>query len=196
MTSFLISFSVLKPEEFMNIEAVSESTQDIDWNDKKEMAVWNGRDLTPIDGKRESWISDIALQRVQFKNAKTGFILCKNERDSGSSSESKQSDDKSSKSDSESKRSDDKSSKSDSKTADNKDSKLSDTKQSVSVVGKTSKDNQGRTSSSAHGRYSVTHENEDGTSFKLDLDGGFERRNDGNQLSDMMSGEITASYNF
>ncbi len=177
----------------MNIEAISESIQDIDWYNREEVAVWNGRD---VHGKQESRISSIALQRVQFKNAETGFILCKNERDSGSSSDSKRSDDRSSKSDSDSKRSDDKSSKSDTKQSDDKVSKSSDTKQSVSVVGKASKDDQGNSSGSVGGRYSATRQNKNGTSFEVEVEVDYERRSDGNQLSDITSGEITASYNF
>lgn len=167
----------------MNIEAVSEmdSIESVAW-ETETIAQWNGRDLNAIHGKHhEDRISSVALQRARFDNAQTGYILCKNERDSSSKSESRSSNDKSSNSDS--KKSDDKESK-------------TEVKNSVSVGGKYDRDNHGHSYQEMHLKHTTVIKFKNGNTLEFSAEGGVDRHVNGNQISDRTSGEIDASYNY
>lgn len=156
----------------MNIEAVSgmDSVHENDWNDKEDVVRWNGRDLTTVHGNHlESRISSTALRRIQFNNAQTGYILCKNEKDAESRSENEDSDDKDSK---------------------------SEIKQSLSVGTRYDRDDHGHSSNEAHGRYKASFNFENGTSLDVEAKVSHSHDSDRNDSRDRTSGEIDASYNF
>jgi len=167
----------------MNIESISgmDSCQESNWNDKQDVAIWNGRSLNTVHANQpECRISAIALQRAQFNNAQTGFVLCKNERSSEPSSSNKQSENNSSNSNTKNS---------------NEEPKETEIRQKVSVGGESSKDN-GRSSNNLHGKYVATFEFPNGTSLEVTAKAEYERRNDYGESGGRSSGEIDASFNF
>jgi hypothetical protein len=165
----------------MEIEAVSEmdAIELVGW-ENETITQWNGRNINAIRGNHhENRISSIALQRALFDNVQTGYVLCKNEKDSNSKSESRSSNDKSS----------------DPKKADDKESKT-EVKNSLSVGGKYEKDNHGHSSQEVHVKHKTVINFENGNSLELSVGGKHDRQVDRNELSDRTSGEIDASYTY
>ncbi len=161
----------------MPIEAVSEidSISNAGWEEIETVSQWNGRDLNSVHRQHhENRISAVALQRARFDNSQTGYVLCRNERDS---------DDKVLRSDEDTKKSHDKESE-------------TEVKNSTSIGVGYDRDDHGHSSQSLHVKHKTRINFENGNNLEISGKLKHEHRNDRNEISDRTSGEIDASWNY
>lgn len=176
----------------MQIEAVSEvdSISTVAWDESETIARWNGRDLSTVTSKHhEDRISSIALSRARFENSQMGYILCKSEKNSDSSSENRGSR-------SENRNSDDKVLNTDEDTKKAKEEPKTDVKNSLSLHASVNQDNHGQSSQKISAKHRTRIEFKNGNTLDITGTVSQERREDRFVTYDRTSGEIDASYNY